>query len=185
MTALALMLPIVTIVTSTAPVTAATVTATAGRFTISSPDVSGDGALALSATCDGAGLPPTVRWHRLPSGTVSLLLLMDTEPGPPRPGEPTNSGGDYSWTLYDVPATARSTASRRHGLTGHNSHNPELAYAPPCSQGPGLHSYTITVYALSARLGVTPARATGDRLRARARGLILGTATLTVTATRS
>lgn len=157
----------------------------ADRFQISSPDVARGGELPVSATCDGAGVPPTIRWRNVPEGTVSFLLIMDTEPGPPRPGETQTSEGDYSWTLYDVPATTRSTSARRHGTTGHNSHNPDLAYAPPCSQGAGTHTYTITVYALSQRISLAQSRATGDRLKARARGITLSKATFTVTATRS
>ncbi len=157
----------------------------ADRLRISSPDVVRGGELPVSATCDGAGLPPTIRWRHVPSGTVSFLLIMDTERGPARPGETPTTDGDYSWTLYDVPAATRSTAATRHGTTGLNSHNPDFAYAPPCSQGAGTHTYTITVYALSARIGLAQSRATGDRLKARARGITLSKATFTVTATRS
>ena len=153
-------------------------------FTVWSPAIAADGNLAAASTCDGAGTAPIIRWSAPPKGTRSFLVLMSTEPGPPRPGEVAVSGGDYSWTRYNLPAKARSTAARG-GETGHNSHNPELAYAPPCSQGPGEHVYTVTVYALSSSLTLPAAAATGDSLIAQASRSILAQAAIEGKVTRS
>lgn len=163
---------------------AAEVMLTRTDLKVSSPDFSAGGTLPVNFTCDGAGEPPIVRWSTPPTGTKSFMVLMETEPGPPRPGDPPTNSGDYSWTLYDIPAKVRSTA-KKQGVTGHNSHNPELAYAPPCSQGPGEHTYTITVYALSRRLKVSAASANGDALKALAGTITLESASITTVATRS
>jgi len=165
------------------PAQAATLLHRATDLTVSSPDFTMGGTLPVKFTCDGAGEPPVVRWSTPPTGTKSFMVLMETEPGPPRPGDPPTTSGDYSWTLYDIPAKVRSTA-KKQGVTGHNSHNPELAYAPPCSQGPGEHTYTITVYALSRRLKVSAASANGDALKALAGTITLESASITTVATR-
>lgn len=158
--------------------------AAAATFAASSPVFANGGVIPQAYTCDGAGSPPPVRWTRPPSGTTSIVVLMETVPGPPRPGEAALTGGDYSWTQFDIPASARSTTARMAGITGHNSHNGELAYAPPCSQGPGEHVYTITVLALKHRIGVTSA-ASADAIASAARRWAIASASFTGTVTRS
>lgn len=169
---------------SSTHVSAATITGQQLSLQVNSPDFSAGGSLPTAATCDGAGRPPVIRWSTPPAGTKSMLIVMETEPGPPRPGDPQDTVGDYSWTLYNIPAKVRSTA-RNPGTTGHNSHNPDLAYAPPCSQGPGAHTYTITVYALSQRLKVPADGATGDLLKAQAAALTRASGSITAVVTRS
>lgn len=156
----------------------------AADFTVSSPEFASGGQMPVTTTCDGGGVAPVIQWSAPPRGTKSLVLLMETEPGPPRPGEVQTGGGDYSWTIFDIPATTRSTKARTSGRIGHNSHNPSLAYAPPCSQGPGEHTYTITVLALSRKLGLAPGGVTGDVLKVAAAPITLASASIEGKVTR-
>ncbi|MFM2103637.1 MAG: hypothetical protein RL740_724, partial [Actinomycetota bacterium] len=94
----------------------------------------------VNVTCDGNGKSPAVVWSNIPSKAKSLILIMDTIPGPPRPSE-TQSGNHYYLYKFNIPVTARGFAEG------------EIApYAPPCSQGPGLKQYRIFLYALDRLL---------------------------------
>jgi hypothetical protein len=61
--------------------------------------------------------------------------------------------------VHDSCCAANNTSI---GTNGANSVNPTLAYAAPCSQGPRLKNYTITLYALSAAANI-PAGTTVTR----------------------
>ena len=62
----------------------------------------------------------------------------------------------------------------------------QIGYEPPHSQGPGLKTYTFTVYALSAppQLSQPPREVTREVLLAAMKGSILDSAELKVTYTR-
>lgn len=120
------------------PVTSAT------GFTVRSSAVASDMALPAQYTCDGNGMSPPIEWANTPSGTQSLALVMHHVAGV----------GDvhWYWVVYNIPPTITAIAAndRSIGTYGGNSVNPDLAYAPPCSKGPGRKEYTISLYALSA-----------------------------------
>jgi len=135
--------------TSTTPTTIVAVTTTAGSvaktsFTLSSPDMVAGGAMPVAFTCDGQSQSPSLSWTRGPTGTVGYAIAMHHIPGP----------GDthWYWVVYNIPSTTTKVAAGgpAPGTVGTNSVNNQLAYAPPCSKGPGIKVYTLTVYALSA-----------------------------------
>jgi phosphatidylethanolamine-binding protein (PEBP) family uncharacterized protein len=70
----------------------------------------------------------------------------------------------YYWTVYNIPASVSAIPANNTsiGTYGANSVNPTLVYAAPCSRGPGLKNYTITLYALSAAANI-PAGTTVTR----------------------
>lgn len=110
-------------------------------MSISFPN-SSDGKLKESNTCDGVSLSPAINISGIPSSAKSLILIMDTIPGPPRPGE-TQSGNHYYFYKYNLPASALNFAEG--AIT---------PYSPPCSQGPGAKEYRIFAYALDHLLPV-------------------------------
>ena len=92
------------------------------------------------------------------------------------------------WMLWNIPATATSLPknSRDLGTLGAGFKG-QLGYEPPHSQGPGEKRYTIHLYALSAapQLSQPPRSVTRDVLLAAIKELVLDSAELTVTYTRS
>ena len=133
----------------TTPTTVAAVTTTAvstakSSFTLTSPDMVSGGAMPVAFTCDGQSQSPSLSWTNGPTGTVGYAIAMHHIPGP----------GDthWYWVVYNIPATTTKVAAGASapGTLGTNSVNNQLAYAPPCSKGPGIKTYTYTGYALSA-----------------------------------
>jgi phosphatidylethanolamine-binding protein (PEBP) family uncharacterized protein len=94
----------------------------------------------------------------------------------------------WYWTLYNIPASVDHLEknSRGVGTLGNNGITRREGYAPPHSKGPGLKTYVITLYALSAPLEMTepPARVNRDVLLAAMEGKILGSVDLRVNYTR-
>lgn len=151
----------------------------AGAFVLTSPAFVDGGALPITYTCDGAGTSPPLAWSGVPEGAVELDLLMTTL---------ANDGLKWNWVLYAIPATANglATATAGVGTAGLTSDGPNLAYAPPCSQGPGPKTYTFTLYAVSAHPSLPPApsQVTGAVLTDALRTVTLAQAALSVTYTR-
>jgi phosphatidylethanolamine-binding protein (PEBP) family uncharacterized protein len=140
-------------------------TKSVGSFSVTGADFADGGNLPKNYTCDGTGISPGINWSTPPSGTKSIAIVMDTIPGPPRPGE-TDSGIHYYFVDYNIPATVNSISAgaTNVGTLGKNFLGKSLGYTPPCSQGPGQKTYTITAFALSEKLDLDPNSATGDVL---------------------
>ena len=130
-------------------------------FTVGSPDFSAGGLLPKAHTCDGVGISPALTFTGIPSSAQSLAVIMDTIPGPLRPGE-VDIGNHFYLILYDIPANTMSipAGATNIGTLGQNFQGKKLGYTPPCSQGSGLKEYTITAFALSEKLNLDPAQAT-------------------------
>lgn len=139
------------------------------------------GTMPLAHTCDGDGTSPPISWTGAPAGTVQYALLLSTA----APGGVTK----YNWVLYGIPgATTSVVAGGTVGTVGFADDGGGLGYAAPCSQGPGLKQYTITVYALSAPptlTGLSPSQVTGTALRAALTPVTLASGTLTLGVTRT
>jgi phosphatidylethanolamine-binding protein (PEBP) family uncharacterized protein len=100
---------------------------------------------------------------------------------------PGSDDTHWYWVLYDMPATVDhiDAGVNPTAKVGTNSVNNQLAYAPPCSKGPGAKIYTLTVYALSAQPKLSnPSAVSRDVLLSSLTGLILAEAHLDVTYTR-
>ena len=98
--------------------------------------------LNLDNTCDGKALSPGITWSAVPASAKSLIFIMDTIPGPPRPGE-TQVGNHYYITKFNIAPTV--TGFPEGTIT---------PYSPPCSQGPGLKEYRFFLFALNKMLPV-------------------------------
>lgn len=170
---------------STTPTTIVAVTTTAGSvaktsFTLSSPDMVAGGAMPVAFTCDGQSQSPSLSWTPGPTGTVGYAIVMHHIPGP----------GDthWYWVVYNIPSTTTKVVAGgpAPGTVGTNSVNNQLAYAPPCSKGPGLKAYTITAYALSAAPSFTPGtKVSRDVLLAAISNITLASSAIDVTYDRS
>lgn len=121
--------------------TAASLTPTG--FAVTSAAVGADGRLGAQFTCDGTAVSPPLAWRGAPAGTVGFAVVMHHVAAP--------DDIHWYWLVYDLPATIDhlDEAATPPGKVGTNSVNRRTAYAPPCSQGPGDKTYTLTVYALS------------------------------------
>lgn len=150
----------------------------AATFTLTSPAVTSRGALSAAYTCDGAGTSPPITWTASRKGTKGYAVVMDHVP--------PDGGHHWYWLMWGIPANTRAlpTNVTKIGLLGGNSVNPNIGYAPPCSQGPGTKTYTITVYALSGTPKLpkkSSAAVTRDSLLAAISGITLEKAVLDVT----
>ena len=145
-------------------------------FTLSSPLVSEMGNLPATFTCDGESISPPLQWKNAPKGTKYFALTMFTIP---------KDGPDHWYfSIWDIPAKVSKLAqgNLNIGQVGGNGENPNIGYAPPCSQGPGPKKYTFSIYALSrsANLGQTSASVTRANLLVAISKITLGQATLNV-----
>jgi phosphatidylethanolamine-binding protein (PEBP) family uncharacterized protein len=160
--------------------TAPAVTAT-NLLTLSSADFKSGGTLPKDSTCDGKGISPSLSWSNVPANTQSLVLIMDTEPGPLRPGE-VDTGKHFYLTIFNIPNTATSIAAgaTNVGTLGQNFQGKIFGYTPPCSQGPGSKKYSIYLYALSSKLTLSATEATEANLLSAMTGKVISSASLDV-----
>ncbi len=128
---------------------------------------------------DGPGISPPLEWHGAPAGTKSFAIVMDHL-------APGNEMKSY-WVIWDIPATTTRLAKNAHdpGTLG-RSFRGKPGYEPPHSRGPGLKTYTIHLYALSAapQMSQPPGEITRERLLMAIQDSILDSAELKVTYTR-
>ena len=147
------------------------VPAGAANLAVTSPAFKAAGPLPVEFTCDGAGLSPPLQWAAGPPGTKSYAVTLWHEA--------PDQVKSY-WVVYGIPPTVRSLpkGSRSIGTTGLNDKR-RAEYDPMCSKGPGVKTYQITVYALSAAPKLAAAEATRDALLDAIAGSTLAAGTLT------
>ncbi len=127
------------------------------------------GALPVRFTADGAGLSPPLQWSGLPTGTASLVLLVEDADAPfPRPL--------VHLLLHAIPPTLnglaegavpKTMAQSRMFSAGRNSFGRRGWLPPSPVPGHGPHRYVFQILALSVPF--KPRRVPG-------RGLLLVTA---------
>lgn len=150
-------------------------------MTVSSPDFKDGGNLPVDFTCDGKGISPSLSWSNVPSSAQSLVVIMDTIPGPLRPGE-VDIGKHFYLTLFNIPTTVSSivAGATNIGILGQNFQGKKLGYTPPCSQGPGSKKYTISLFALNSKLSISPTEATENNLLSAMSGKVVASAEMNV-----
>lgn len=146
-------------------------------MTLNAPKLGSSGMLQSENTCDGQGISTVLSWSNVPAGTKSLAIIMDTLPGPARPGEPLQT--DFSHlVIYNLsPSATGLDPYVSIGTLGKNFKG-SLGYTPPCSQGPGLKEYTYNLYAVSDV--ISQAGLSGTELLSQIRGKIISNVKLTV-----
>jgi phosphatidylethanolamine-binding protein (PEBP) family uncharacterized protein len=160
---------------------APTVVTASKSMTLGSPDFKDGGNLPIDFTCDGKGISPSLSWSNVPTGTQSLVVIMDTIPGPLRPGE-VDIGKHFYLTIFNIPITVTSIAAgaTNIGTFGQNFQGKKLGYTPPCSQGPGIKKYSFYLYALSSKLTISANNATEAALMEAMSGKVISTAEISV-----
>ncbi len=132
------------------------------------------GSIPRPFTADGADVSPALAWDRVPARTQAFALVMDDPDAP--------AGLWTHWTLYNLPADARSLAENQPkaptladgSRQGRNTWG-RLGYNGP-SPPPGKpHSYFFRLYALAQPLDLE-AGATRAQLDAALKGRILAEA---------
>jgi len=113
------------------------------------------GEISREYTCEGGDISPPLTWTGIPSGTQSLVLIVD-DPDAPDPAAPRMTW--VHWVLYDLPpdATSLPEDTARYGLPpgtreGLNDWK-RPGYGGPCPPI-GRHRYFHKLYALDVLLG--------------------------------
>ena len=117
-------------------------------------------------TCDDQNVSPPLDWTGVPTGTVSLVLIMDDPDAP--------SGIWVHWVMYNLPA---DTTSLKQGITGSGVDGKndfsKLGYGGPCPPRGSNHRYYMKLYALDIRLDLK-AGATKVQVESAMQGHVLG-----------
>ncbi|GAO35362.1 hypothetical protein SCT_0748 [Sulfuricella sp. T08] len=105
-------------------------------------------------TCDGSDISPPLAWSGLPTGTTSLVLIVD-DPDAPDPAAPKMTW--VHWVLYNLPPIAGELPEGvpakvlpQGTLQGVNDWQ-RTGYGGPCPPV-GRHRYFFKLYALDAVL---------------------------------
>jgi phosphatidylethanolamine-binding protein (PEBP) family uncharacterized protein len=146
-----------------------------GAFMLTSPVVEDMTEMPADYTGDGSGATLPLEWKGAPAGTQGFALIMDhTDP---------EGAQKWYWTLYDIPADLTKLPRNVQGVgkvgTGFKG---QIGYEPPHSKGPGAKTYVLTIYALSAPLGITqaPREVNREVLLAAMKGKVLAHSSLRV-----
>ena len=140
------------------------------QLAVTSSSVDAKGFISVDCTCDGAGQSPAVEWKNVPKETKSFAIsLWHTAPDQEK---------SY-WLVYNIPAnvTKLPNNSKDVGKLGLNDKR-RAEYDPMCSKGPGVKTYHITVYALSAEPKLAPDKANRAGLLEAIKGITLAEGTL-------
>jgi Raf kinase inhibitor-like YbhB/YbcL family protein len=136
------------------------------RFTISAPDLTSRGRIALTHVyngmgCTGQNISPALQWANPPAGTRSFAVTAYD------PDAPTGSGW-WHWVMYNIPANATGLAAGagtgRNAPRGSAQGNTDFGskgYGGPCPPvGDAPHHYHFKVFALKVDRLDVPGNAT-------------------------
>lgn len=118
---------------------------------LTSPSFTHRGEVPPRHTCEGHDLSPPLTWTDVPSGTLSLALIVD-DPDAPDPRQPVRTW--VHWIVFDMPPTTAALpeggslpTGARHGLNDWK----RPGYGGPCPPV-GRHRYFFKLYALDTTL---------------------------------
>ena len=119
-------------------------------LSLSSPVFTHNGPIPKLYTCQGKDTSPAINWSGLPSGTKSVVLIVD-DPDAPDPAAPKRTW--VHWVLYNIPPTAsglpegvNATGLPSGSRQGRNDWD-RTGYGGPCPPI-GRHRYFHKLYAL-------------------------------------
>lgn len=135
--------------------------------------------IPVKYTCDGADVSPRLDIQYIPSGTMTLAVIVDDPDAP--------IGVWDHWVEFDIPYEEGADVtwaedSGRLGTPGVNSWN-VTGYRGPCPPEGQNHRYFFTVYAVDGEL-LVPEGVDSDGLRTAMEGRILAEAQLMGTYSR-
>ena len=110
-------------------------------------------------TCDGQDVSPPLSWSGVPTGTRSLLLIVD-DPDAPR-------GTWVHWVLLDMPPDLQGLpeGAQGEGIEGKNDFGRQ-GYGGPCPPRGSNHRYYFKLYALDSALGLKAGATKGEAEKA-------------------
>jgi Raf kinase inhibitor-like YbhB/YbcL family protein len=119
---------------------------------LSSPAIPPDGTIPTQYTCDGGDIAPPLAWSGVPSGTQSLVLVVEDSDAP---------GGTFMhWAIYDIaPGTKGLVEGPHPGLREAQNDFGKSGYGGPCPPPDTSHHYHFRLLALnraSLDLGAAP-----------------------------
>lgn len=116
---------------------------------ITSPAFINNTSIPIKYTCDGEGINPPLDFSDIPSGTKSLVMLMD-DPDVPKKLYP--SGVFDHWVIYNIEpgVTSIKENSTPPGIQGLNGSD-KIGYYPSCPPDK-QHRYFFNLYALNIML---------------------------------
>jgi Raf kinase inhibitor-like YbhB/YbcL family protein len=166
--------------------TAASASAQATKFTLTSTDAHAGQLMAVAQMfngmgCTGQNISPALAWHGAPASAKSFAITIYD------PDAPTGSGW-WHWVVYNIPATttqlaqgaggagAKLPAGAKQGSTDFG----KPGYGGPCPpKGDAPHHYIFTVYALDAPSIDVPETATAAYIGFNLHGHTIAKATFT------
>jgi len=123
-------------------------------FAIESPAFPPNGPIPAAYTCEGRDVSPPLRWHDVPAGAKSLVLIVD-DPDAPDPAAPRMTW--VHWVLANLPADSSGLAEGVPAarlppgtVQGTNDWR-RTGYGGPCPPI-GRHRYYYKLYALDTHL---------------------------------
>jgi len=123
-------------------------------FAIDSPAFPPNGPIPAAYTCEGRDVSPPLRWHDVPAGTKSLVLIVD-DPDAPDPAAPRMTW--VHWVLANLPADSTELAEGvpaarlPPGTVQGTNDWKRTGYGGPCPPI-GRHRYYYKLYALDTQL---------------------------------
>lgn len=123
-----------------------------GTLALTSAAFADGSAIPKRYTCEGQDISPPLAWSGVPTGTRSLVLIVD-DPDAPDPKAPKRTW--VHWVLYDIPVSATAIpeggALPAGARQGRNDWS-RTGYGGPCPPI-GRHRYFHKLYALDGVLG--------------------------------
>jgi len=123
-------------------------------LTLTSPVFQAGAAIPAAHTCDGSDISPPLTWSGVPSGTKSLVLIVD-DPDAPDPAAPKMTW--VHWVVYNLPP---DSTGLKQGVSSHDFPQGtregsndwrRTGYGGPCPPI-GRHRYFHKLYALDVVL---------------------------------
>lgn len=165
-----------------APAPSATLHSSPAMLTLSSPVFEPNGTIPAAYTCDAQGAAnPPLRIEGVPSGTQSLVLIMEDPDIPDVVKQSRGIAVFDHWVLFNIsPSTKAINPGDSVGVLGANSAG-TLGYTGPCPPSqyePKEHRYIFTLYALDTLIEL-PQGATKQAVLDALQGHAIGQTTLT------
>ena len=160
-----------------APITNDLINPSTMSLILSSPVFSEGGSIPSKYTCDGVNVSPELHIDNVPEGTKSFVLVMDDPDIPEFVKKERGIEKFNHWALYNIPADTRILKEGELIGTSAMNGRGEAKYTGPCPPD-REHRYIFRLYAVSGQLNFLQAP-TLDEVETAARGMMLGSSTLT------
>jgi Raf kinase inhibitor-like YbhB/YbcL family protein len=117
------------------------------KLSVTSPTFENNQLIPTKYTCDGDDVNPPLTIEGIPEGTKTLVLIVDDPDAP--------MGTWDHWIVWNIPATTSKIAENTVPGTEGMNDSRRRSYGGPCPPS-GTHRYFFKVYALDAKLDLSP-----------------------------